>query len=1094
MDKKLLRRIVMLSKLTFYGLVIHAFLTGTLFATGVSSAQGVASVREAVISLKLKDSAIDEAFDQIERKTDYHFSFNKEDINSGVQLSREFKNATVAAILLELSAEANLKFKQVNDVIHVGKKEQAAQPEVEVYVKEVTVSGKVSSAKEGGLPGVSIVVKGTSIGTITDIDGNFRLTAPSEQSILVVSSVGYATQEVMVDGRTTINVELKEDVTALEEVVVVGYGTQKKKEVTSAVASVKEEEFNSGGVRSPLDLIQGKVAGLNITRTSGNNPNTSASIQLRGVNSLRGGIEPLIVIDGIPGANLDLLQQDDIESIDVLKDGSAAAIYGTRGNAGVILITTKKGKAGDPKYSYSTYLQREVVDRKPDFLTASEFRGLIAAGEIDAAQDFGSSTDLYDELIDKKNLSQYHNFSASGGSYKSNYRASIYFNEANGIAKENGRKQVGGRMNVNQTGFNERLDLQMNLAVNVNNSNLLGGGGGDFEQAIQRNPTAPLINPDGTFFETQGYNNYNPLSRLEHRISERKQMTLSGDARLTYEVIDGLHVSAFGSYLRDDWNDRYYRSTEDWDQRPDAQYQGFGYASKSNRLEWSKTFESTVDYKKVISSHSFGILGGYSYQYRTIESYNMNNNGFTTDAFLDWNFGSGTAINNDQLPRPGMGSSKGDNTLIAFFGRVNYAFKEKYFAQAILRREGSSRFGANNKWGMFPAASVGWTLSDEAFMSAVPLIDNLKARIGYGVTGNQEFANYQSLVTLGTGGVYPQDGVFFQTYGVGKNPNPDLKWEKKGEWNFGLDYAILGGRLGGSIDIYNRLTTDILNEYTAQQPAYVWDRIWYNVGSMRNKGVELLISGIPISKTDLQWNIDLTGSWQENKLEKLSNETFKAERLEYGGLPSPGALGNAIRLEEGGRVGNFYGKRFAGFTEDGQWLFYKQDGTTGTAGEMVPEDLTIIGNGVPKFNLALTNRVTYKNWDATVFFRGKFGYDILNTKEMYFGNKRWLPNNILKSAITTHSELDDNPQYSDYYLEDGGFVKLDNVTIGYNFDFNTDLVRNLRLYVTGRNILTFTKYSGIDPELQNTGFTTGIDGRGFYPRTKSFTVGLNFGF
>lgn len=645
-------------------------------------------------------------------------------------------------------------------------------------------------------------------------------------------------------------------------------------------------------------------------------------------------------------------------------------------------------------------------------------------------------------------------------------------------------------------GLQDHLTFSANLAGNFNKANLLGGQNGDFEQAVQRNPTAPLVNADGSFVETQAFNNYNPLSRLANRINERDQQTISADAKLGIKIIEGLNFDTFISYLRNTYNDRYYRSTRDWDQRLNSSYRGMAYASKSNFMEYTKTLESTLNYTKSFQDkHTLTALAGYSYQYYTYETFNVNNNGFTTDGFLDWNLGAGGAINNTALPRPGMGSGKEDNTLVAFFGRINYSFADKYFAQAILRREGSSRFGANHKWGNFPAFSVGWQLGEEDFIKNIDAISSLKLRVGYGVTGNQGIPNYQSVVTLGTGGVYPQDGVYYQTYGPGRNPNPDLKWEQKQEINIGLDFGLWDNVITGSLDVYNRTTKDLLHNYNAQQPPYVTGSIFTNVGTIRNHGVELQLSAQALRKGDFVWNIDFTGNTQNNKITKLSNEIFQANFLEFYGLPSPGNLGNAIRLEEGGAVGNFYGKRFAGFTDDGKWLFYKADGSKVPASQINNDDLTIIGNGVPKLQLALNNTFIYKNFDLSIFFRGKFGFDILNTKELYFGNKKWLPNNLLKSAITTHDKLNDDPQYSDYYIEKGDFVKLDNLTLGYNAPIKTNkYVRNVRIYVTGRNLLTFTGYSGIDPELEDTGFSTGVDGRGFYPRTKSLTLGLNVGF
>ena len=847
-------------------------------------------------------------------------------------------------------------------------------------------------------------------------------------------------------------------------------------------------------MRNPLELVQGKVAGLNITRTEGSNPNSGTNIQLRGMASLSGTNSPLIVIDGIPGGNLDLIKQGDIESIDVLKDGSAAAIYGTRGNGGVILVTTKKGKAGAPQFEYLTYGQTEIVNRRPTMLNASQFREKVVDG-LGRPYDLEASTDLYDELINKNNFSHFHNFIASGGGENSTYRASFNYEEAQGIAKQNGKEQFGGRINFNQTGLNDKLTLTANIAANFNKADLLGGQPGDFEQAIQRNPTAPLFNEDGSFYQTQEYNNYNPLSRLAHRINERAQQTFSGDARLKYQILDELSVSAFGSYVRDNWNDRQFRSILDWDQRETSEYQGTAYAYKRNELNWTKTFESTIDYNKTFNDvHTITGLLGYSYQYTTAEWFDMSNSGFTTDGFLDWNFGSGTALTNDALPRPTMGSFKEDNTLIAFFGRANYNYADKYFVTAILRREGSSRFGANNKWGNFPAVSAGWNISNEDFFTNKEIVNDLKIRAGYGVTGNQGIPNYLSLITLGTGGVYPQGGIYYQTYGISRNPNPDLKWEQKAETNIGLDFGLFNNRLTGAIDVYHRKTSDLLYEYRAQQPAYPQSRIWYNVGEVVNKGIELQLSGSPISNDNVHWQVDFTGNYQNNKLTKLSSDIFQSDYLEFGGLPSPGNLGSSIRLEEGGEIGSFYGKRFAGFDDAGKWLFYKADGSTGYAGDMNNNDLAYIGNGVPKFQASLGNRVSYKGFDLTVFLRGKFKYDILNTADMFFGNKKWLPNNVLESAFGKHDQLDDDPQYSDYYLENGSFVKIDNVTLGYNFNLNTPHVRNLYVYLTARNLATITSYSGIDPELQDTGFESGIDSRGFYPRTQSWSFGVNIGF
>ena len=968
----------------------------------------------------------------------------------------------------------------------------------EAYILEAnaqqSVQGTVTDQSTGqAISGVTITVKGSTTATQTDENGRFMISARNGET-LVANYLGYEVSERKVTGNTvTFNLISLES--TLDEVVVMGYGTQKKSEVTSAVASVKEKDFNQGGMRNPMDLVQGKVAGLNVTRTQGSNPNAGTSIQLRGMASIKGGNTPLVVIDGIPGGNLDLIKQGDIESIDVLKDGSAAAIYGTRGNGGVILVTTKKGKSGSSAFEYYTYGQHEAIARRPIMLSADQFRDRIIKGQNKPDLDLGGSTDLYDELINHNNFSTFHNFVGSGGGENSTYRASVNYEKAQGIAKQNERDQFGGRINFSQTGLNKKLTFSGNIAANFNKADLLGGKTEYFEQAIQRNPTAPLFNQDGSFYQTQGYNNFNPLDRMANRVEGRNQQTFSGDAKLRFQIIEPLSISTFASYVRDNTNNRQYRSIKDWDQREVSDYQGMAYAWKSNDLNWAKTSETTIDYNQTFNDlHTFTGLLGYSYQYSTAESFSMSNNGFTTDAFEDWNMGSGSALTNTKLPRPEMGSFKDDNTLIAFFGRINYNYADRYFLSAILRREGSSRFGTNNKWGNFPAISAGWTITNEEFFLNKEVVNNLRLRVGYSVTGNQGFPNYQSLVLLGTGGVYPQNGIYYQTYGPTQNPNPNLKWEQKAETNVGLDFGLWSNRLTGSVDVYNRKTTDLLNQYTAQQPAYVSGSIWYNVGEVSNKGVEVQLTGTPILTEKFTWTVDSAGNYQKNKLVKMSDDTFKSNWMTFGGLPAPGNLGDAIRLEEGGEIGSFFGKRYAGINDEGKWLFHKADGTTGTAAEMNENDLTYIGNGVPKYQASLGNRFSYNGFDLTIFFRGKFKYDILNTPEMYFGNQKWLPNNVFETAFTKHDQIKDDPQYSDYYLESGNFVKLDNITLGYNFKFRTEYVRSLYLYVTGRNIATITKYSGLDPELQDTGFDAGIDSRGFYPRTRSWTFGVNIGF
>jgi TonB-linked SusC/RagA family outer membrane protein len=960
----------------------------------------------------------------------------------------------------------------------------------------IVVQGIVNDETGQPLPGVSIKVKGTSTVTTTDANGKFRIEAPAATSILVFSYVGYLPKEVAVGTQTNMTIKLDPNSTTLEnvEVVAIGYGNLSTKEVTSSVTHVSAEKFRQSGSRSPLDLIQGKVPGLLLTRTSGSNPNSSVSVQLRGAVSLTGSSSPLFVIDGIPDANPDLLQQDDIESVDVLKDGSGAAIYGTRGNAGVIIITTKKGKPGPAQFNYSTYFRKEHLQNRQDFLTADEYRQKITSGAL-KQEDFGSSTDFYDQLINHDNLSQNHNLSLSGGTDKTSYRASVNYRDLQGISLENGRKEYTVRLNINQKGLNDRLNAQFNLASNFNNANLLGGGG--WESEMTKNPTLSNYNADGSYrFNLTSTNEY---ARLFQETNRRKQQTTSADGKLDLDLVEGLKASVFGSVTRNNNNDGQYRLKASENSMENTDFPGGGYAYKSTSLTQDFAVEPTLQYtKKFLDKHNVTAVAGYSYRYHIEEGSDASNRGFINDLFHEDNLTQGSALS---VGKASMSSYKNDNTLIAFFGRLNYAFNNKYLAQFILRREGSSRFGANNKWGNFPAVSAGWNISEENFMQDVKFVDYLKLRVGYGITGNSGFSNNASRVTLGGGGKYLfPDGKYYETYGPNRNPNPDLKWETKRELNIGLDYRLFDNKLTGAIDVFKRTTKDLLDTYTSPQPPYVQSSIYANVGTISSKGIELALSYAAIKSNDFSWNMDVTASALKNTLDSYSNDQFKVLYKTFGGIGGAGDLGDAITTYEGGVLGEFWGKKFAGFTDDGKWLFYNRNGETvrndqiNNSKDKNLTDLQYLGNAIPKYYASWTHNFAYKNLDLRIFIRGKFDYKILNTTALTYGNKTW-SGNLLKDTFAKYSQINDTYMYSDYYLENGTNIKIDEVTLGYNFKLNTKWARSVRLYASGQNLATITGYSGNDPDfVQDTGFGAGIDSRGAYPSTRSFLVGLNVGF
>lgn len=981
-----------------------------------------------------------------------------------------------------------------------------------IFAQTRPITGKViaDSTKEP-LLGATVRVRGSNGGASTQADGTFRLMVGPNAKALEISSIGYETQSIPIGADSVINVTLKMSSTSsMSQVVVVGYGSLKRSQLTNAVADVKPEDFNQGGAKNVMDLIQGKVSGVNITRTAGASPNNSPTIQIRAATSFTGSNSPLIVVDGIPGGNLDLLQQDDIASFDILKDGSAAAIYGTQANGGVILITTKKGRSGPPRFDYNSYVSKLYVRQRPDFLTASEYRALANTpiGQAHGMSQFttgiyGGNVDMFDSVVNHDNLTNYHNLSMTGGGPNGNYRASVWYSNLEGIGKSDARKQYGGRFSLNQRGLDNRLSLQVDLAENFNHANLIGANlpdGNIWLNALTRLPTLPTRDSSGGYYSVNG--KPNPISDLAQESYLRDQNTTSADARLSFEIWKGLRASVFGSITRDSWEDNKYYDVLSDDSRYNGDYPEGGYAYKGSTLNTQYAFTPTLEYNHGFGEHTISAVAGYNYQYEWFSNWWADNRGFQNDLLTSYNLGAGQGLGDG---RAGEYSYKESDKLIAFFGRANYSFMDRYLLQATFRREGSSKFGANHKWGNFYAVSAGWDMSRENFLKNVSWINQLKLRGGYGETGNSGIGPYQSLVLLGTGGQYANpDGVYRQTWGPSNNPNPDLKWEKKAETNIGVDFSFFNSRLSGSIDGFYRKTSDLLFNYTAQLPPYVQGNIYTNVGSLSSKGIELALSGIIMKSKDFTWKMDVTASTSQNKIITFSNQTYKVSHWDIGGIPGAGALGNSMRFDEGGKVGNFYGLKFAGYNSNGQQLFYKADNkTTVTFDQTTDDDKRIIGNAIPKYYFSWTNSFSYKNWDFRMFWRGRFKYDILNSMDISYGNQVALPNNVLKSALGKYAALtNDSYHYSSLYVQSAGFLKLDNITAGYTFKVKSEWIRSLRLYASVSNIAEITKYKGNDPDYVPDSFTgsdvvPGLDGIGYYPYTPSsvnYLIGINLGF
>ncbi|MDR1347254.1 MAG: TonB-dependent receptor [Prevotellaceae bacterium] len=947
-----------------------------------------------------------------------------------------------------------------------------------------TVSGKVTEAKSNApLSGTTINVKGTNSAVMSDVDGNFSIAAASGD-VLVFYFMGYATQEIALSDQSLINVLMVEEISQLDDIVVIGYGTTTKKEVTGSVSSIGSDDFKTGNITDPVQLLQGQIAGLNIIRPDGGDPNGSFQIQLRGITTMSGGASPLIVIDGVVGGDLSSLSSQEIQTIDVLKDGSAAAIYGTRATNGVILVTTKKAVAGANKLEFSSYIALQTVDKKPDMLTADEFRAALAKYGMSNSADHGASTDWFDKITQSP-LTQNYELSSSGGTRALSYRAGVAWTKDQGLVKKSSKESLRTRINVSQMLLNDHLKLDYNAAYSTAKSAYADTY--ILRQAMFHNPTEPVYADEntpaqyGNYYYVGAMEYYNPVAMLEQYDDSGLRKQFTGSINASLSIIDGLKANALVSFTES--SDRY------------GHYYGKyypigignnGYAETYNNHDKYKSLESYLDYSALFNDHKIQAILGYSYSAQWGEAYNAMNYKFDTDLFSFYNIGAGAALK-DGLAT--MSSSKSSSKLISFFGRVMYNYREKYLLTASLRHEGSSRFGSNHKWGLFPGLSAGWRLSKEPFMEDVKWVNEIKLRAGFGVTGNQEIGNYQSLAILRKGSSnFYYNGTWLSTYEPGRNPNSDLRWEKKQEFNIGLDAAILDNRMNVSFDFYNRRTTDLLYTYSVPVPPNLYSSTFANVGTIDNKGIELTVSGIPVVAKDFKWHVTGTFSHNTNKLVSFSNDIYAMDALNLGYFGDDLKI-YTMRIEEGWSLGNFYGPKFLSFDGNGGAKYEDLDGVDG----ITEADYQIIGNAYPDFIFSLQNTFTYKNFDFSFLLRGSVGNEVLNQTRVYYEGPAYLgTKNILKSSLD--SDYTGGAYYSSRFIEDGSFLKLDNVTLGYNVSIKSSYISKLRIYLTGQNLFTVTKYKGIDPEISLSGLQPGIDRYDFYPRTKTFVLGVKVTF
>ncbi len=971
--------------------------------------------------------------------------------------------------------------------------ETSSSPKVEnVQQNEVTVKGVVKDANGEAIIGASVIEKGNAKnGTVTDIDGNYTLKV-KRGATLTISYIGYISQETKGG-----NIILEEDLKSLNEVVVIGYGTQKKADVTSAVVSVKAEDFTKGNFNDAGDLIKGKVAGLTITRPSGD-PGATTQISLRGIATVSGNAQPLVLVDGVPGS-LSSVPPENIASIDVLKDASAAAIYGTRGAGGVIIITTKTGQREQrTEVTYNGYVSFSTWAKKADFMTSSDIR----AGKT-TFNDEGYDTDWLD-AISRVGVTQNHSISLSGGNAKTSYFGNFTYRKAEGVMKKTGNESMSVAFDMSHWMLNDMLKL--NIKVNadqyqydVNDATTI------YRQAVIRNPTSPIWNEDGSYNEGSLLQYWNPVSLQNEQSGKNKSQTVKMTGNLTFEPIKGWQTNLMLS--KDQTINRggnYYTSNHSLQGvNQKGSYSGSasqsGYTSEATYLELTSKFMKNFN-----NVHRLDALAGYSYSEDVYDDASMWNGNFPTDYFSYYNMGLGSKLTDGQAS---MSSSKNSSKLIGFFGRVSYGYADRYNILASLRYEGSSKFGDNHKWGAFPSVSLGWNIMNESFMkSTKSWLNNLKLRAGWGITGVIPGSSYLSLLRYSyNGGNYYRNGKWNKGLKAESNPNPDLKWETAREFNAGIDWSVFNDRLSGSFDYYNKKTSDMLYDYTVPSPPNLYTTTTANVGEMRNTGFELMIKGVPVQTKDWRWETQATLQHNSNKLVSLSNDLYQTDNTQWlQGVGDP-VTQYTHRVAVGESLGQIWSLKAVGVSDQG--LFLIENPKTGQCAEFYQEMRNdydnwyeYMGSGIPKFTLGWNNTINYKDFDLSLQCNGQFGYKIINQQRVFYENNAHAYNKLKSAAdaIGGNRPLSgaQSQVVTSYYIEQGDYFKLSSLTLGYTYTpKKKTYIQNARLYGSVYNVFTITKYKGTDPELGSDNFwTAGVDDRDKYPTVRSFTIGLNVTF
>jgi len=988
-----------------------------------------------------------------------------------------------------------------------------------IMAQTKSVSGVVKDGKGDPVPNVTVTVKGSRTAVATAANGSFTISA-APGATLLFTAVNFEAAELKIGADNSYTMVLTEKQTILTDVVVVGYGKGSRKTLSSAITTVRPEDLNKGAIGDIGQLLQGKVAGLNITASG--DPNRPAAVILRGASTVNSPGAPFYVIDGVPGADIAAIAPDDIASIDVLKDAAATAIYGNRASSGVIMVSTKRGRKGQSAVSYNGYVGVEKVSNSLDVMDATALRAYLTTNSVAFSpnDDKGANTDWQSAIQNSSAISHNHNLSFNGGSEHSTYSASLNYFDKEGILIGSHLKRVNARLSFEQQALNDKVKFGFNVANSSSNANYTPLQNIVLLQAARHSPVSPVKNADGTYFEnlnTTGY--FNPLAIINNAQDDTKYTTLIGgftlevklpfnfqyNTNLFYQKTSSLHGEYYSSYYAKYPTSNFYNNPDPGIGIAHTLIGGLfgtnGSALRSTFNNTAKTVESYLTWNKKIQNHYINAVAGYSWQQNIYgEGFQTSSTNFPADnlGYSNLVLGNPYAVSSYRI-NLGNDLTYGETRLISDFFRLNYNFKEKYLLQGSVRRDGSSVFGANNFWGYFPSVGAAWRISQEGFMQNQSVINDLKLRASYGVTGNSGgIGAYTAKLVYGITGTYYNNGVQAAAYGPIQGSNPDLKWEKTATTNIGLDFSVFKGKLSGSIDWYDKTTTDMLFNYSVSASLVPGGRIWANGGSINNKGIELSLTATPVSTTNLKWTSSLNLAHNKNLITSLQGPYNNGDSIRYSDPEGPGQTNATLQLlKVGYPLGQFFTLSYAGKDANGVSQFNKRNGTvtTGATAPGIGTDYWYMGNAQPSLLMGWSNTLKYKRFDLNIFFRGVFGNKIFNaTRADLSYVTAAAQNNILTSAAGDKVADTKNSFYSDRYIESGNYIRLDNATLAYSIPSPVKYVTNVRIYTSVNNLFTITKYKGIDPEINQGGVAPGIDYNNFYPKTRTVLFGVNVSF